>query len=244
MTKLFCIIIFLVGVTSHATESAVTVKGIEGLSIEKINDTYLTELATKPGLLIIDTATALTYQGSKIQIHDLKSSRIVGKRAFKTPESCQHFVTIQEPGRALRGLYCFRGKGKRDSLQLYLGKGKFSTLLKTPNPITAVTGGLHRLFFLSGDAIYLLREGEKIKPVFVSSFLTGIKSMAFDTESDLLFLATQNEVYSLRAGTLDLLVQGLGGSLAWINSDLYIYNSAGVYRLPSPSKYLVVKKEP
>ncbi|MDZ4660192.1 MAG: hypothetical protein SGJ18_01100 [Pseudomonadota bacterium] len=242
MRQLFCLIILMFGIPGQAVEISATIKGIDGLKVEKVTNAYLNELALKPGLLIMDAATALTNEASQIQIHDLKTSKTVGKQAFKAPSSCQHFATTQEPGRALRGLYCFTGKGKGDSLQLYQGKGKFAPILKTPNPITAIAGGYHRLFFLSGDAIYVLREGDKIRPVFVSSFLTGVRSMAFDGESDLLFLATDKEVYSLRAGTLDLLVQGLGGNLAWIKSDLFVSNSSGVYRLPAVRDLLVVKK--
>lgn len=239
----FILISLTAPLTFAAKEDASAVPtAIDGVKMEKIKNEYLTNLVAKQKVLILDFSTALSTEGAKLQVHDLKFNKVVGKDSMTTPNSCRRFASIQEPGRNVRGLYCFSGQGKGDSLQIYKGKGKFLPVLKTPKAISAVAGGSNRIFFLSGDAIYLMGQGDKIRPIFVSPFLTGVKAMAFDGETDILYLSTEKEIYSLRTGTLDLLVQNLGGDLAWINSDLIVTNPNGAYRLGSLRDVLVVKK--
>lgn len=244
----FCLVILftLSSRVSHAGDPLI----MHGLKLESMT-VKSPKFVAAADVIVIDSSTALILSSGqpnsgirnagKLSFIDLKSDR--SAKPMSLPEECSRVALAVRPGRAARDILCFGKKaGADDNLLVYAGAGKFSPLLKTPKKIFAAGGTADRIFFVSGDGLYQIRPKDGVRPVFASSLLVGVKSLVVDGENDVLYLATANEVMSLRGGILDVLVQGMGGHLSLIGKDIVLVDPNGrVFRLTGLSELLVKK---
>jgi len=220
-------------------------KIVEGLSLDGVKAGSLQKiLALSPDdLVFADHLTVLSVKKGEMLVHDLKASKASSKKPIKLPAGCHRLALVQEGTSYSRSVYCFGGEGKKGFMKVYSGKGKFKTIIKTPRKVSAMSGGQNRLFFILGDTLYQVRAHEGVKLVFTASLLNGVHSMAFDPEKDTLFLATSDSILTLRAGVLDILVQGLGGRIFLNGDELIVMTSKKkLYQISGLSKLLSAKK--
>lgn len=215
---------------------------MEGLKLENIKADTKNIFLNTSDVVVVDSKTALVVKGGKLSYVDLNTNKTASP--MKLPLDCTRISLVLRAGRAARDILCFGKKaGSDDKLQIYSGAGKFTPILKTPKKIFAAGGNSDRLFFVISDGLYQIRPRDGIRPVFASSLVTGVKSLVFDSENDVVYMATTKEVMSLRGGMLDVLVQGLGGSLSLLDKHLVIVDSGGrVVRLGGLNELLVKRK--
>lgn len=222
------------------------IKLIDGLKLESLDKTGKKVL---PGdvadqVLLLDNQSALIVNNSKARFYSLQKNKFLDSKPMLLPKDCVRLALIADTQRAHKSLYCFGSETKNnsDSIRLYK-KGTFDTLIKTPKKVSAVTGDSNRIFFISQDGLFQIRATEGVKPVFVSSFLNGVQSMAFDSKSDVLFLASKDQIFSLRGGVLDVLAKGIGGQVLLIGDDLLILdNSNQIWRMKGYVELLTRQK--
>lgn len=231
------ILIILVVQTAMAAEPQV----MQGLMLESMKTDSTKIFAATTDSIVVDSVAALIVKAGKLHFANLKSNQLA--KPMSLPAECARVALAVRNGRAARDILCFGKKsGSDDGLLVYSGNGKFTPLLKTPKKIFAAGGNSDRLFFVSGDGLFQMRPRDGIRPVFASALMTGVRSLAFDSENDVIYLASNKEVMSLRGGVLDVLVQGLGGSLSLIDKDLALVSTDGrVFRLVGLDKILVKK---
>ena len=221
--KILLLLLFL-GAVARTEE----VKLIDGLKLEALakNTKLALPLGPVDQILVLDNQAALIVTDNKVRFYSFPKNKFLDSKPMILPKDCTRLALTADSARAQRSLYCF-GSGEKDSgdsIRIFT-KGTFDTLIKTPNKISAMTGDSNRIFFISGDGLFQIRIHEGVKPVFASSFLNGIQSIAFDAKKDLLFLASKDQIFSLRGGVLDVLAKGIGGQLMLLGEDLLILDS-------------------
>ena len=100
-----------------------------------------------------------------------------------------------------------------DGVFRYTREGSFETLLKTPAPVSALAVSPGRLVFAMEGRVYQRRGGGPFRLLFKSGLTPTIDSLAYDAVSGVAFFTTRLGLYSLRAGTADLLIEGATGRL-------------------------------
>ena len=224
------------------------VKLIEGLKLETLAGGAKIELAsagTIEQILIVDSQSALIVVNGNLHFYSLIKKKFIDSKAMSLPKDCLNLALVGDSATIQKSLYCFGHKkiSGSDSIRIFK-KGIFDPLIKTPNKISAVTGDANRIFFISKDALFQIRIHEGVKPVFISTFLNGIQSMVLDSKNDLIFLASKDQIYSLRGGVLDILVKGLGGHIALAGDDLLITDQQNkIWRLVAPVSLLIRTKD-
>lgn len=222
------------------------IKLIDGLKLESLakNQKMVLSEETADQVLLLDNQSALVVFESKVRFYSFEKNKFLDSKPMILPKDCVRLALIADAARAQKSLYCF-GRNKKDngdSIRLYK-KGSFDTLIKTAKKISAVTGDSNRIFFVSQDGLFQIRATEGVKPVFASSFLNGVQSMAFDAKNDLIFLASKDQIFSLRGGVLDVLAKGIGGQVMLIGNDLLILdNSNQIWRLTGHAELLTKQK--
>lgn len=221
-------------------------KLIDGLKLESLAKSQKMVLPDESAdqVLLLDNQSALVVNKTKVRFYSLQNNKFIDSKPMMLPQDCVRLALIADTTRALKSLYCF-GSNKKDagdSIRLFK-KGTFDTLIKTPKKISAVTGDSNRIFFISQDGLFQIRAKEGVKPVFVSSFLNGVQSMVFDSKNDLIFLASKDQIFSLRGGVLDVLAKGMGGQVLLLGNDLLILdNSNQLWRLTGHVELLTKQK--
>lgn len=218
------LILLLLGFISRAEE----LKLIEGLKLEALakNEKW-TLPGDSPGqILILDKQSALIVKESKVRFYSFAKNKFLDSKPMTLPKDCTRLALIANSGMAQRSLYCYGNNKKNsgDSIRLFTN-GSFKTIIETPKKISAVTGDSNRIFFISTDGLFQIRIHEGVKPVFASSFLNGIESMAFDAKNDLIYLSSKDQIFSLRGGVLDVLAKGIGGDVILMGEALLILDS-------------------
>lgn len=222
------------------------IKLIDGLKLESLAKSQKKVLPDDSAdqVLLLDNQSALVVNNTKVRFYSLQKNKFLDSKPMMLPQDCVRLALIVDTARAHKSLYCF-GSNKKDtgdSIRLYK-KGAFDTLIKTPKKVSAITGDSNRIFFISQDGLFQIRATEGVKPVFVSSFLNGVQSMAFDSKNDLIFLASKDQIFSLRGGVLDVLAKGIGGQVLLIGDDLLILdNSNQIWRLTGYVELLTKQK--
>ena len=245
----FWIIIFLnIYIYDFATANVEDVKLIEGLKLEVLSGGSKIELpsiGSTDQTLIVDSESALIVVNENLRFYSLTKKKFIDRKAISLPKDCLSLALVGESATIQKSLYCFGHKKNSggDSIRIFK-KGIFEPLIKTPNKISAVTGDFNRIFFISQDALFQIRIHEGVKPVFISTFLNGIQSIVLDSKNDLIFLASKDQIYSLRGGVLDILVKGLGGHIALVGNDLLITDQQNkIWRLVAPISLLIKNKD-
>lgn len=211
------------------------IKLIDGLKLESLDKSRKKVLPDDIAdqVLLLDNQSALIVNNSKARFYSLQKNKFLDSKPMLLPQDCMRLALIADAARAHKSLYCFgiNKKGNSDSIRLYK-KGTFEPLIRTPKKVSAVTGDSNRIFFISQDGLFQIRATEGVKPVFVSSFLNGVQSMALDSKSDVIFLASKDQIFSLRGGVLDVLAKGIGGQVLLMGDDLLILdNSNQIWRM-------------
>jgi len=109
-----------------------------------------------------------------------------------------------------------------DGVFRYTREGSFETLLKTPASVSALAVSPGRLLFAMEGRIYQRRGGGPFRLLFKSGMAPTIDSLAYDGLSGVVFFTTRLGLYSLRAGTADLLVEGTTGRLRFDGETLIL----------------------
>ncbi len=238
------LLILLLFVNSFAR--AEDVKLIAGLKLEPLAKTekiVLPEIAADQ-ILVLDHDSALVVAGNKVHFYSFAKKTLLDSKAMTLPADCTRLALTVNAGQTQKSLYCFGSAPKKngDSIRIF-AKGSFDTLIKTPNKISALTGDTNRIFFTSADGLYQIRIHEGVKPVFASSFLNGVQSMAFDAKRDLIYLASKDQIFSLRGGVLDVLAKGIGGQVFLLGDDLLILDSTNqIWQLTGVTDLLTKQK--
>lgn len=239
--KLPFLLLFL-GVFSGAEE----IKLIAGLKLEALakNEKLSLPEGSVDQILVLDNHSALVVTANKVRFYSFSKNKFLDLKPMILPKDCTRLALTADSARAQKSLYCFASgkKNSGDSIRIF-AKGTFDTLIKTPNKISAITGDSNRIFFISADGLFQIRVHEGVKPVFASSFLNGVQSMVFDAKRDLIFLASKDQVFSLRGGVLDVLAKGIGGQLVLMGENLLISDSTNtIWRLTGYEDLLIKQK--
>ena len=236
------IFLILLSIFARAEET----KLIDGLKLEALSEKEKINLpaGSADQILVLDNLSALVVTGVEVRFYSLSKNKFLDSKPMTLPKDCTRLALMANSTQAQRFLYCFNsGKiNSGDSIRIFK-KGTFESIIKTPNKISAVTGDSNRIFFVSADGLYQIRIHEGVKPVFASSFLNGIQSMAFDPKRDMIYLASKDQIFSLRGGVLDVLAKGIGGQVMLIGGDLLILDSKNkIWRLTGAADLLIKQK--
>jgi hypothetical protein len=116
-----------------------------------------------------------------------------------------------------------RGAG---SVVYLMEQGKAGMLLDVPEGrISALTVIGERLFFAVGNTIYTVAEGQRPAVLFIAAGESGIRSLAADPVSGLLFFSAGKGVYAMRAGVAVSVLRGMEGTLRCAGGELYVLDA-------------------
>lgn len=122
-------------------------------------------------------------------------------------------------------LYLFGPRGQGSAIYL-LGDSRAALVVDLPQGIIsalAVSG--ERLIFAVGGEIYTVARGERPALLFLAAGQPRITSLAADPWSGMLYFATADCVYAMRAGVAVSILKGLGGTLRHAGGALYVLDS-------------------
>ncbi len=122
-------------------------------------------------------------------------------------------------------LYLYGPRGTGSAIHL-LEDGRASLAVAFPQGVIsalAVAGG--RLFFAAGNEIYTVAPGERPALLFLAAGETRILSLAADPVSGVLYFATPETVYAMRAGMAVSILRDLGGTLRSAGGALYVLDA-------------------
>jgi hypothetical protein len=141
------------------------------------------------------------------------------KLPITLPSGAKRIAFVRADGTSEQLLYAYGGSAGKGMVWTYGGGGKFRLLLEGPAPIRGLVPFGHRLVFATGGAVYSYAPGGGVKLVFESPLIADIQSLAVDEKRDVLFVSTPSQVFSVRAGTAELLLNGAGGELVLQGPD-------------------------
>jgi hypothetical protein len=119
-------------------------------------------------------------------------------------------------------LYLFGPRGQGSAIHL-LEDGQAALLVDLPQgAISALTVFGERLIFAVGGEIYTVAKGERPALLFLAAGQPRILSLAADPWSGMLYFATADAVYAMRAGVAVSILKGLGGVLRHAGGALYV----------------------
>ncbi len=126
---------------------------------------------------------------------------------------------VAGPGKRL---YLFGPRGQGSAIYL-LEDSQAALLVEMPQGvISALAVSGPRLFFAVGGEVYTVAPGERPALLFLAAGQPRILSLAADPLSGMLYFATADCVYAMRAGVAVSILKGLGGPLCYAGDALYV----------------------
>jgi len=130
-------------------------------------------------------------------------------------------------------------EGEGDAVHEYEGNGSFERVLVTPSKISALALAPGRMLFSMDTGIYQRRADGSFNLLFSGGLVQAVRALAIDPATDIVYFSTTEEVYALRRGVADLILQEAGGELCMADGELRVLSSEALYSLKGLRKLLV-----
>jgi len=129
-------------------------------------------------------------------------------------------------------MYVYNKRLNTTSFSLYAiaEKGKYSHLLEVPKPILSVAEFGNTVFFASGNGIFSYNIPTKsVMGVVSVKEDKVIQSFALDTTKNILYFATDNEIFALYKNSVITITNEFGGNLKFYQNGLLVFLQKNKY---------------
>ncbi|MDO8960119.1 MAG: hypothetical protein Q7U85_10335 [Rhodocyclaceae bacterium] len=170
---------------------------------------------------------ARTRQGSVVIVTENVLGGFI--RGFFVPTTKLPYGNMRVTAGPGETVLLFGGPDDNQVLISYDGHNH-STLLSLAEPIGAVTHVADRIFLSAGSKLLTVRPGEAPGLVFILPDGSSITGIAVDAALGVIYLATQDAIFSLGNGMATARIKGLGGAVQWRDGSLHVLDPVrGLY---------------